>query len=91
MSISKFKIEMVFSLSSRNYFVMAGNILEGGIGIGMQIITEGKDVLIKGIEFVDRIGDSAICFPAIVLEFKSKTEEECLRNLFPPGKIISIQ
>ena len=56
--MNKFGIKDTFALESRSFFVLAGDITEGKVAVGMHLNLADHDEInlkILGVEFIDRI------------------------------------
>lgn len=74
---ASFHVHRSFVLPSRSLFVLAGEITEGMVQIGMQATirgSEGFDARVHGVEFVDRTGGAEGSEPALTFSY-SKPEK----------------
>lgn len=72
--LATFRVETSFLLKSLGHFVLAGEILDGTVSIGMTVKFENTTFRIQGVEFVDRVGPVTISLVGVV--FKNLTEYE---------------
>jgi len=60
--MNKFRVEEVFTIDIKNIFVLAGDVVEGEVSVGMVAMPgndEKEKYKILGVEFVDKLSEKS--------------------------------
>lgn len=94
--MATFEVREVFRLPSLGVFVLAGNVKEGSVKLGMKAMVplHGEmlawSLRVKSVEFLDRLSVGETLVALVCAETTTDDAEACA-ELCPPGTVIQVQ